>query len=145
MDEYVCESLQDIRETLAVIAELLTQIRDDMADIAVQPGCDAGDLSCDLLAIRRPSCRRSRSHEIRCQGTERPAKRGACRDARRAVADAALAIAAAHDFDRQSAGVLAMRASMELLLLDHSPATVAAWITAQGADLEALAGQGGAA
>ena len=60
-----------------------------------------------------------------------------------AIAECALAIADANGFDRQAAGVLTLRASMELLLLDAAPATVGGWLAHQAADLERLAGQGG--
>ncbi len=61
----------------------------------------------------------------------------------RAVAETVEKICEVNGYDRRAAGVLALRASLDLLLLDERPEELGAWLAQQAADLMALASTGG--
>ena len=61
----------------------------------------------------------------------------------RAIADEAVRQAKAAGWSQREAGVLAVRAALELLLASDSPAMVATWLHRQADDVQRLGPTGG--
>ena len=72
-----------------------------------------------------------------------PANRAEVARVARAVAETVEKICEVNGWDQQVAGLLAMRASIDILLRDMQPDELGEWLIKQAAELRALAPTGG--